>query len=92
MELPRGWSPPQEVRAPLRIPPSIQRPCDQPERLTPRRPEEPVDSQPTLRRWKRLMLMYIIPVCQAMAWQLTVILGCLALFLLGLTLLKLLRL
>jgi hypothetical protein len=51
-----------------------------------------VDGQPTLPRWKRLMLMYIIPVCQAMAWQLTVIIGCLALCLLGLTLLKLLRL
>jgi hypothetical protein len=36
--------------------------------------------------------MYILPVCQAMVWQLTVIIGCLALFLLGLTLLKFLRL
>jgi hypothetical protein len=37
------------------------------------------------------MLIYITPVCLAMVWQLAVISGCLALFLLGLTLLKLLR-
>jgi hypothetical protein len=35
--------------------------------------------------------MYVRPVCLAMVWQLAVILGCLAAFLLGLTLLKLLR-
>jgi hypothetical protein len=51
-----------------------------------------VDDRPTLPRWKRLMLMYIMPVCLALAWQLAVIIGCLVLFLLGLTLLKLLRL
>jgi len=34
--------------------------------------------------------MYVIPVCLAMVWQLAVIIGCLAVFLMGLTLLKLL--
>lgn len=92
MEPPRGWSPPQGVRVPLRVPPSIQHTRDQPDRLIPRRPEEPVDDRPTLPRWKRLMLMYIMPVCLALAWQLAVIIGCLVLFRLGLTLLKLLRL
>jgi hypothetical protein len=51
-----------------------------------------VNGQPALPRWKRFMLMYIMPVCLATVCQLAVILGCLALFLLGLTLLKLLRL
>jgi len=92
MEPPRGWSPPQGVRTPLRVPASVQRPRDRSDRLTPRRPEEPVDGQPTLPRWKQCILIYIIPVWLAIVWQLAVIIGCLALFLLGLTLLKLLRL
>jgi len=37
------------------------------------------------------MRMYVMPVCLGMVWQLAVIIGCLAVFLIGLTLLKLLR-
>jgi hypothetical protein len=37
------------------------------------------------------MLMYVMPVCMAMVWQLAVIIGLFAVFLIGLTLLKLLR-
>jgi hypothetical protein len=40
--------------------------------------------------WKRCMLMYVMPVCMAMVWQLAVIIGCLAVVLIGLTLIKLL--
>lgn len=47
--------------------------------------------QPILPRWKRCILTYVMPVCLAMVWQLAVIIGCLALFLLGLALRKLLR-
>ena len=90
MEPPRGWRPPQGVRAPLRVPPSIRRARDQPDRPTPQPAEEQAVGLP-LPRWKRLMLMYVIPVCLAMVWQCAVIIGCLAVFLIGLTLLKLLR-
>jgi hypothetical protein len=42
-------------------------------------------------RWKRFVLMYVIPVCMAMVWQLSVIIGFLALFLLGLILIRLMQ-
>ncbi len=51
---------------------------------------KPADGLPTRPRWKRHLRMYVIPVCLAMVWQLAVIIGCLAVFLMGLTLLKLL--
>jgi hypothetical protein len=92
MEPPRGWRPPPGGRAPLQVPPSNRRARYQPDRPTPWPLGKPADGLPTLPRWKRLMLMYIMPVCLALVWQLAVIIGCLALFLLGLTLLKLLRL
>ena len=92
MEPPRGWSPLQGIRASLQVPPSIQRTCGQPDRLTPQPLGEPVDGWPTLPRWKQCILIYIMPVCLATIWQLVVIIGCLALFLLGLALFKLLRL
>jgi hypothetical protein len=91
MEPPRGWRPPQGVRTPLRVPPSIRRARYQPERPTPQPAGEHVDGRPIPPRWKRFMRMYVKPVCLAMVWQLAVIIGCLAVFLLGLTLLKLLR-
>jgi hypothetical protein len=91
MEPPRGWRPPQGVRAPLRVPPSIRRARYQPDRPTPQPAEEQAVGLPTLPRWKRFMLMYVMPVCLGMVWQLAVIIGCLAVFLIGLTLLKLLR-
>ena len=90
MEPPRGWRPPQGGRVPLRVPPRIRRARYQPDRPTPQPAEEQAVGLP-LPRWKRFMLMYVIPVCLAMVWQCAVIIGCLAVFLLGLTLLKLLR-
>ena len=92
MEPPRGWRPLQGVRAPFQVPPRMRRARYQPERQTPQPAGEQVDSLQTLSRWKRFMLIYVMPVCLAMVWQLAVIIGCLAVFLLGLTLLKLLRL
>ena len=91
MEPPRGWHPPQGVRVRLLVPPSIRRACDQPDRPTPQRRGKHADSLPTLPRWKRFLRMYVMPVCLAMLWQLAVIIGCLAVVLIGLTLLKLLR-
>jgi len=41
--------------------------------------------------WKRFVLMYVIPVCMAMVWQLGVIIGFLAVFILGLILIRLLQ-
>ena len=90
MEPPRGWSPLQGGHAPLRVPPSIRRARYQPDRPTPQPAEEQAVGLP-LPRWKRFMLMYVIPVCLAMVWQFAVIIGCLAVLFLGLTLLKLLR-
>ena len=76
---------------PLRVLPSVRRARHQPDRLTPQPAEEQADDLPTLPRWKRFVLMYVMPVCLAMVWQLAVIIGCVSVFLLGLTLLKLLR-
>ena len=42
-------------------------------------------------RWKRFVLMHVVPVCMAMLWQLVVVLGLLAACLLGLILIELLR-
>jgi hypothetical protein len=91
MEPPRGWRPPPGGRAPLQVPPSIRRARYQPGWPTPQAAEKQAAGPPTLPHWKRFVLMYVRPVCLAMVWQLAVILGCLAAFLLGLTLLKLLR-
>ena len=92
MEPPRGWRPPQGVRAPLHVPPSNRRARYQPDRPTPWPLGKPADGLPTLSRWKRLMLMYVIPVCLAMVWQLVVIIGFLAVFIVGLILSGLLQL
>jgi hypothetical protein len=89
MEPPRGWRPSQEGRA--LVPPSIRRARYQPDRPTPRPTEEHAPGLSALPRWKRFMLMYVMPVCMAMVWQLAVIIGLFAVFLIGLTLLKLLR-
>jgi hypothetical protein len=43
-------------------------------------------------RWKRFVLLYIRPVCMDMVWQLGVVIGLLLVAVLGLTLLRLLRL
>ena len=39
-------------------------------------------------RWKRVILMHVVPVCMATLWQLGVVIGLLVLCLLGLTLIK----
>ena len=91
MEPPRGWRPPQGVHAPFRVPPSIRRARYQPDWQMPQPAGEPAVDRPILPHWKRCMLLYVIPVCMAIVWQLAVIIGCLAVFLTGLTLLKLLR-
>ena len=90
MEPPRGWRPPQGVRVPLWVPPSIRHARSQPDRPTPQPVGQQVAGQPIPPCWKRFMLMYVIPVCRAMVWQLPVIIGCLAVPLLGLVLLRLL--
>src|SRR5690242_8902955 len=90
MEPPHGWRPPQGVHAPLRVPPSIRRARYQPDRQAPQPAEEPTVDWPILPRWKRFMLIYVMPVCMAMVWQLAVIVGFCAVFLIGLILLKLL--
>jgi hypothetical protein len=90
MEPPRGWRPPQGVRVPFLVPPRIRCARYQPDRPTPRPTGEQTSGLSTLPRWKRFMLMYVIPVCMAMVWQLAVIIGFLAVFLLGWILIRLL--
>jgi len=92
MEPPRGWRPLPERRAPFRVPPSIRRACSQLDWFTPRPAGEQAADLPALPRWKRLMLLYVIPVCLAMVWQLAVIIGFLAVFIVGLILSGLLQL
>ena len=91
MEPPRGWRPPQGVRVPLWVLPTIRRARHQPDRPTLRPAGEPADGLPTMPGWKRFVLMYVIPVCMAMVWQLGVIIGFLAVFILGLILIRLLQ-
>ena len=89
MEPPRGWRPSQGGRT--LVPPSISRTRYQPDRPIPPPAGEQANDLSTLPRWKQFMLMYAVPVCMAMVWQLAVIIGFLTVFLIGLTLLKLLR-
>ena len=92
MEPPRSWRPPPGGRAPLHVPPNNRRARDQPDRPTPWPLEKPADGRPILPHWKRLMRMYVIPVCLAMVWQLVVIIGFLAVCIIGLILSGLLQL
>ena len=76
MDPPRGWRRPQGKHAPSWAQPILRRAYHQAEHSTPR----------PLPRWKRVVLLYILPVCLAMVWQLGVMLGFLVVFLGGLLL------
>jgi len=90
VRLPRSWCLPQGKSAPSQAGLAGERPKPEPDRQTPRWAWEREDQLPALPRWKRFVRRNVVPVCMAMAWQLSVVIAFLVVFLLGLTLLKLL--
>ena len=90
MRPPWGWSLPQGKSTPARACRAGRRPRPEPDRQTPRWAWARVDRLLAVPRWKRVILMHVVPVCMAMLWQLGVVIGFLVLFLSGLTLIKLL--
>ncbi len=90
MEPPRGWPPRQGDRAPFQARPTTRLSRHQPDRPAPLPAGQQADGPRTMPRWKRFVLMHVLPVCVAMAWQLGVVIGLLGVFLIGLILLRLL--
>ena len=88
MEPPQGWRPLQGDSAPFQTRPTTRRARHQPDRLAPLPAWQQADGARTMPRWKRVVLMHVLPVCVAMAWQLGVVIGLLGVFLVGLILLK----
>jgi hypothetical protein len=87
----RTWGLPHGKRAPLRACLAERRSRPAPDRQTSRLTWVQEDQRLTMPRWKRFVSMHVVPVCMAMLWQLGVVLGCLAAFLLGVALIALLR-
>jgi hypothetical protein len=87
----RNWGLPQGKRAPSRACLAERRPRPKPDRQASRLPWVQDDQPLLMPRWKRLVLMHVVPVCMAMLWQLVVVLGLLAVCLLGVALLDLVR-
>lgn len=92
MAPPRDWCPPQGERVPSGAHWPLRRSQHQSDRLEPWPAWELADGLLPMPRWKRFVLMYVRPVCMAMVWQLGVVIGLLMVCVLGLTLIKLLRL
>ena len=90
MEPPQGWRPLQGDRAPLQVRPTTRLSRHQPDRPAPLAAGQRADGPRTMPRCKRFVLMHVLPVCVAMAWQLGVVIGLLGVFLIGLILLRLL--
>ena len=90
MRVPRSWCLLQEksTSAQTGITAAGTRPAL--EQQVPQWAREQVGRLLTMTRWKRFVLMNVVPVCMAMIWQLSVVIGVLIGFLLGFTLLKLL--
>ena len=82
---------PQGKRAPSRACLAERRPRPAPDRQMSRLTWVQEDQPLIMPRWKRFVLMHVIPVCMAMLWQLGVVIGCLVAFLLGVALIALLR-
>lgn len=90
MRLPRNWGLPHGKRTPSQVRLAGRRPRPQPDRQAPWWACEQDDRLLTMPRWKRFVLMYIVPVGLAMGWQLGVVIGFLVIVLLGCKLLTVL--
>jgi hypothetical protein len=87
----RSWGLPHGKHAPSRVCLPERRPRPKPDRQASQLPWVQEDQPLLMPRWKRFVLMHVVPVCMAMLWQLGVVIGCLAAFLLGVALIALLR-
>jgi hypothetical protein len=87
----RIWGLPHGKRAPSRACLAERRPRPAPDQQTSRLPWVQEDQRLIMPRWKRFVSMHVVPVCMAMLWQLGVVIGLLAAFLLGVALIALLR-
>ena len=85
----RSWSLPHGRHAPSRARLAGRQP--EPDRHALRLTWVQVDRLLAMPRWKRFLLMHVVPVCLAMVWQLGVAIGFLIGCLLGLALIELLR-
>jgi hypothetical protein len=79
----------QGKHAPSRVPPTCQRAHHPPDPPGPRRTGAQRDGPRPLPRWKRVALIYLLPVCLAMLWLLGVIIGFVVVCLGGLLLIRL---
>ena len=87
----RNWGLPQGKRASSRAFLAERRPRPEPNRQASRLPWVQEDQPLIMPHWKRFVSMHVVPVCMAMLWQLGVVIGFLAAFLLGVALIALLR-
>ena len=87
----RTWGLPHRKRAPSRACLAERRPRPAPDRQTSRLTWVQENQPLIMPRWKRFVSMHVVPVCMAMLWQLGVVIGFLAAFLLGVVLIALLR-
>lgn len=90
MRVPRSWYLLQGKSASSQTGLTSGRTRPAPEQQVPQWAREQVGRLLTMPRWKRFVLMNVVPVCMAMVWQLSVVVGVLIGFVLGFTLLKLL--
>jgi hypothetical protein len=90
VRLPRSWGLPHGKSTPSQTGLAGRRPTPEPERQAPLWAWKREDQLLAMPRWKRFVLIHVVPVCMAMVWQLGVVIALLVIFLLGLTLLKLL--
>ena len=90
MRLPRNWGLPHGKRTPSQVRLAERQPRPQPGRQAPWWVCAQDGRLLTMPRWKRCVLMYIVPVGLAMGWQLGVVIGLLVIVLLGRTLLTVL--
>ena len=88
MRLPRRWSLLQGRNVPSRVCLAERRPKPAADQQVPRWAWEQEDRLLAMPRWKRFVLMHVVPVCMALVWQLGMVLGFLVVLLLGLALLE----
>jgi hypothetical protein len=88
MRVPRSWCLPQGKRASSQTGLTAGGTRPAPDQQASRLTWVQEDRRLAMPRWKRFVLMNVVPVCAAMVWQLSVVIGLLLGFFLGFTLLK----